>query len=172
MYGIRVMKWTISEKAPTGFISDIPWPEARQEAICLHSSPFPKHPDSCIPCEDCTCGIYALNAFWMADMYVREGMQTRSYIPSDLMFAALVQGFGKIILHKTGWRAAAAEIAGICSLWREPPNPKGVYRAISAAGFYRVPLLNSWEVIQILKENREKYYSGQPIGGDDYARTA
>ncbi len=173
MYGIRVMKWDIHEAAPNGLITDEPWPKCHQVAACRVPSQIRPHKPDEIPAENCTCGIYALRAFWMADIYAYHTLDHARYFElREIMFAVLVKGYGKLVIHETGWRAASAEILGVCTFWREPPPDEALYRTISAASFYQVPVLNSWEVVQVLKGSYETFQFSDTAGGDADAETA
>ncbi len=166
MFGLRVMKWDIHEPAPTGLITEAPWPDPHQAAICPKRYRQVLHKPEDIPAETCSCGIYALRALWMADLYAKHTLDPFIYQEQqEIMFTALVQGYGKLVLHETGWRAASAEILGVCSLWREPPSREGVFRIVSAASFYQVPVLNSWEVIQLLAGTQAVYTEDPEQGG-------
>ena len=170
MYGVRVMKWQARDDYPSGLYFGSPWPEAHQIAVCKATSTFPKHSPEDTPKAECTCGIYAFRSFWLAECCTQGtwGLHAVNGWKSA-MFAVLVNGYGKMILHETGWRAAEAEVVGICTLWGEPLNRDALSLATSAACYYQVPLLSSWDVIRLLKATNPEYSYSGPLGETDAA---
>lgn len=75
------------------------------------------------------CGIYAHN-----DPCEVPGMG----VPHSQQVHGVVRGWGKVVLHQKGWRAAVAQIAALLDPGPEAKNRDYVYEA---AFVYDVPVI-------------------------------
>lgn len=92
----------------------------------------------------CHCGF---NAFHDADMAVAYRHQRRR--GSELSVLAAVAGRGKLAVHADGWRAAEAQILGLCA---EGTSSRERHTLARVASAYGVPLFDTVADLEVFAE--------------------
>lgn len=166
--GYRAFRWAGDGPLRSTGVEAV-WPITRepQQARCLCTS-APQHD---APQEDCTCGIYAHST------------------PDDVGVTgvgAVVMGYGNLIIHPDGWRAATVELVAL--VWQPRINPMGFLdpympNPVPREGLdllaeqYGVRVLDRWEdaaalarehgaepIPEILHAEAEAWWMVQPKG--------
>jgi len=157
MLGVKVLIWKPHLPFPTSPLLGTAWPSPSVAARCnLHSAkrgnPFKQD----APVEECNCGVHALSALWMLQYYIYGVVQVNAEQESHQMFVCLLEASGKVILHETGWRAAAVDVIGVCSFPQELPDRQAFHLAYQAASHFNVPILNFSELSDVLTWSYQK----------------
>lgn len=130
-----------------------PWRPGANEARCatelaqaLHATKRerPKSMDPKLigahdaPHPDCFCGLYAYHAPELSD-YGHHGQENPAVLGA-------VVGWGRIAVHKDGWRAQHAEVVALAC-------ERGDERIIEAAARYGVPVVHPVELPEVAAEH-------------------
>lgn len=134
-----VVGWRIWGVGPEGRLRsmNIPysWPAGPGRAQCLYSVATHREPP---PVLACGCGFYAMSS-------PDDAIRLRPEFPMTV--AGVVLGWGRVIVHETGWRSEWAQIA---ALLIPPWGTTPIHEALARS--YRVPLMTQDQAEMWVKE--------------------
>jgi hypothetical protein len=114
LYGVRLFHEVKGDILSP--IKGIMWDDQIHKALCIDSTVFPVPHRATIPALDCSCGFYA---HWTLHHLLNCANRDEGSfaVHSRLPFAiGLVEAFGKIVMHKDGFRSEYMRIVGFLPL--------------------------------------------------------